>query len=791
MQDRARSRSRSPAYPLSRSPSPSNLATSSLVAGGQLKDIFPFLMTRSTFAISSRRQLRDSRPAAHAFIHEIVVPPWPVILWVAFRVFGGQQPSAFLDLLQDPDNRDIVVWEPEDALYLFRLLTSYNNPSSGGWSLYSAWRQHMLEISLPEWSSICAMTRVELRSRTGNHGMESLSELKHRLCTFILLLSPDKFVVPTDIFKPLGIQTDQEPFYLVAQIINDRGSQHLDLMRSWMAPSPSEEAPEKSQVNARFDSIDFWSVTNLEGWLSKHGHQVCYAALPKSGASLLQWVEYLPTLARCTISQHLVAYTLATLLQRSAKERELEAFLQIVTDWANQTEFQCIIAYPSFVLTMVDFLKRSYNEPHSVDFHSISTQVCARLKDDIFIVTARLVRLFEYQERRKEFLAFRGADAQKLLDLLQNILDHDQSLVVRPRLFEALSRLSSDSGLHPTCFALSGIQKIGHQVAAGGFGDVWKGVISGQSICVKVMRLFKECDVQALLKEFGHEALIWRQLCHPNLLPFYGLYYLESRLCIISPWMENGNILDYVKSTKPTVDRCLSWILDIALGVEYLHKNRIVHGDLKAINILVTPSHRACIVDLGLSALAESITLRFTQTTTRVRGGTMRYQAPELLKSEKQNHYGSDVYAFAHVCYEILTGNIPFYETCNDAVVMFKILGGCRPERIASCRGSRVLDALWDLLQSCWQEDFKERPRIEDIVLQLVGSSINPSNTQSSTDWDERFSSKFRRSLTDSLLPSVARMECMIFGDQEVLEYRVRCSRAHGPGIHELSTLSS
>jgi serine/threonine protein kinase len=46
------------------------------------------------------------------------------------------------------------------------------------------------------------------------------------------------------------------------------------------------------------------------------------------------------------------------------------------------------------------------------------------------------------------------------------------------------------------------------------------------------------------------------------------------------------------------------------------------------------------------------MTLRFTHSTTTVRGGTARYQAPELFQGESQ-HYGSDVYAFACVCYEV------------------------------------------------------------------------------------------------------------------------------------------
>ena len=52
---------------------------------------------------------------------------------------------------------------------------------------------------------------------------------------------------------------------------------------------------------------------------------------------------------------------------------------------------------------------------------------------------------------------------------------------------------------------------------------------------------------------------MWSQLSHPNLLPFYGIYYLEDRhgrVCLVSPWMNNGNIKDYLPE-NPRVNRVL------------------------------------------------------------------------------------------------------------------------------------------------------------------------------------------------------------------------------------------
>ncbi|KAF8145106.1 kinase-like domain-containing protein [Mycena galopus ATCC 62051] len=380
-------------------------------------------------------------------------------------------------------------------------------------------------------------------------------------------------------------------------------------------------------------------------------------------------------------------------------------------------------------------------------------------------MVVELVLSLQDSQLRKELLESRGPIAQNLVDLLQDVLDLDRFSVVKPLICKALLRLCRSSGLHPRCFTLIGLKKVGQQVAAGGFGDIWKGLVQRQSVCVKVMRLFRDTDIQSLLKEFGREALIWRQLCHPNLLPFLGIYYLDSRLCLVSPWMENGNVMEFLRN-QANINR-LSLILDVALGLEYLSHRNVVHGDLKAINILVTPSRRACIADFGLAHIANTMTLRFTHSTGNAPGGTGRYLAPELFTGSP-SHLGSDVYAFASTCYEILTGRVPFHELLNEMAVMFAVIQGNCPSRSEACCGTSDLDDVWELFQHCWDSQAEARPSAAQIVERLRNLSIPQGTSSSTMDWDETFTSKFRRSLQDQpLLPSVAQIEHLLFRDHE------------------------
>ncbi|KAF8150324.1 kinase-like domain-containing protein [Mycena galopus ATCC 62051] len=345
--------------------------------------------------------------------------------------------------------------------------------------------------------------------------------------------------------------------------------------------------------------------------------------------------------------------------------------------------------------------------------HTTSRGIYQHMNLCLSVAVVGLVLVLQDCDSYCKFLTYRGPDAQRLLDSLQDFLDLDSFSVVKPLICKALLRLSRASRLYPRCFTLTGLQKVGQQVDGRGFGDIWKGLVHGHSVCVKIMRIFQNDCVEDVLKKFSPEALIWRQLCHPNLLPFFGLYYhdLDNRLCLVSLWMENGNVVAFLRKHPLDVDH-LSLILDVALGLEYLHERKVVHGDLKGINILITPLRRACIADFGLSSIVNAMTVQLTSTAP-TQGGTARYQAPKLFK------FASDVYGFACVCYEILTGRVPFYELPNDMAVMFS------------------------LLQNCWGGQAENRPTAPQIVQRL----------------DHKFTSKFRRLLQAQPLPPSTQIE--------------------------------
>ncbi|KAK1233933.1 Rho guanine nucleotide exchange factor [Marasmius sp. AFHP31] len=324
------------------------------------------------------------------------------------------------------------------------------------------------------------------------------------------------------------------------------------------------------------------------------------------------------------------------------------------------------------------------------------------------------------KEQYKKILEARGEEAQQCLNALHALSGSpDIEDELRPSILKLMLRLSKRSGLCPTCLNINHVERIGERpIDGGGFGDVWKGKIDDQLVCLKVVKVYLMSDVQKLLKEYMREAILWQQLRHPNLLPFMGMYYLDEtreQLCLVSPWMDRGNLVKYLKGTPPELVDHQTLAYDVASGLAHLHSMNIIHGDLKGANVLVTADERACIMDFGLSRVADTHSLCLSSSIMG-QGGTTRWSAPELLQSDPPSSVSmkSDMYAYACVCCEIFTGeNVPFYGLAEGAVMVAVVVNKKHPVRPSGAR--ELTDDMWGIMVKCWYHDAQKRPEAKDV----------------------------------------------------------------------------
>ncbi|CAE7117244.1 unnamed protein product [Rhizoctonia solani] len=170
--------------------------------------------------------------------------------------------------------------------------------------------------------------------------------------------------------------------------------------------------------------------------------------------------------------------------------------------------------------------------------------------------------------------------------------------------------------------------------------------------------------------------------------------------------------------------------IQLAIAVEYLHANEIVHGDIKPVipihlaptfvvaetrsqdNVLVTDRGQVQLADFGSAVSTLATTLNFTQTNSF--HFTTRFAAPEVLKEDNRTFTKEgDIYALGMTMYSVLTGQIPFADKWEASViieVVYKKGQPPRPDFARSLQADAAKAKMWDLLQRCFAYEPADRP---------------------------------------------------------------------------------
>ncbi|KAL5498961.1 hypothetical protein ACEPAH_1479 [Sanghuangporus vaninii] len=238
------------------------------------------------------------------------------------------------------------------------------------------------------------------------------------------------------------------------------------------------------------------------------------------------------------------------------------------------------------------------------------------------------------------------------------------------------------------------------------------------TVAIKRLRVHIQSD-KDLTKLLRKELSVWSKLRHANILPLLGFVKEGDYPSVISEWMENGTVKQYMKS-NPSVDP-VPLIAGIAAGVRYLHMKNVVHSDLKADNVLVGHSGEPLICDFGISRIL-SHSLSNGGTSSASLKGSARWMAPELFNIEIDAHHTkeTDMWAFGMTVYEILTQAVPYSNIRNDVQVIFAITEGKLPLPPSSWKYSPTFfDFAWNICEACWISPAEKRSTIKEVVSYL------------------------------------------------------------------------
>lgn len=229
------------------------------------------------------------------------------------------------------------------------------------------------------------------------------------------------------------------------------------------------------------------------------------------------------------------------------------------------------------------------------------------------------------------------------------------------------------SASEPLSLVLRGQNLAGYrlvtELGAGGMGTVFyaEAIEGKERAAIKVLdpRFSRTPEV---VNRFFDEAKAVQTIGHPNIVNIYaygkerGYFYLIMELLkgeTLAELLDRDGALDLETTQK--ISKGMASALDAS------HNRGIVHRDLKPENVFVTPNGTK-LLDFGVAKLGDIRSGGRTQTGTVL--GTPAYMSPEQCLGEPSLGPLSDVYSFATVVYEMLTGTPPFVAESFGQYVM-------------------------------------------------------------------------------------------------------------------------
>ncbi len=267
---------------------------------------------------------------------------------------------------------------------------------------------------------------------------------------------------------------------------------------------------------------------------------------------------------------------------------------------------------------------------------------------------------------------------------------------------------------------IAGKYQLSRVIGEGGMGAVWLARNQALDIDVAVKLIRRERASPEAAQRLLQEARAAARLGHPSIVRVFDFGESQHGDPFIVMEVLNGeslrDLIDRKQRLRPS--RAMRTLLPIASALRAAHEKGIVHRDLKPDNILIVREGAANvpkIVDFGIAKLVQAeIDQSFTQTGQIV--GSPGYMSPEQLDGRTDIDHRADIWSFAVVMYEALTGCRPFEGSHYTALLSAILLKPPKPIMEFGVGD----EALWKIIQKGLTKD----PDLRWLSMDAMGTSI-------------------------------------------------------------------
>jgi serine/threonine protein kinase len=260
--------------------------------------------------------------------------------------------------------------------------------------------------------------------------------------------------------------------------------------------------------------------------------------------------------------------------------------------------------------------------------------------------------------------------------------------------------------------------KILKYIATGAEATVFKVKWNDQIMAYKVFKVMDKNDIEG----FEKEAQIMLGSNHPKIVRLYRICVKKGSFGLLMEFMELGSLKTVLKEKTIILNWRDKWNIaySIALALEFLHDQEIVHRDIKTDNVLLCRDGNeihAKIADFGLSKWQE-----VSDQSVTMGVGTFKYMAPEIMlgiEGYKTGHFlmkPTDIYALGMVCVALANNQEPYADRRNTIDVPVQVGTGKIWQEI---KRTQCPPTFFKLVNKCRAIDLEERPEANKVIEEL------------------------------------------------------------------------